>query len=350
MQPSLGAFASGCMPIWDVISRLGDYLLELRLRLFLIPLGFMVGLTPWAFAQQFPAQPVRMIVGFPPGGGTDIVARTVAQKLAEIWGYPVVVDNRAGANGIIGAELVSQAVPNGYTLLFSSAGALVISPNLGVKLSYDPIKDFSPISVISESAPLLVVNESVPVNSVKSLIALAKAKPGELTYGSSGIGGPNHMAGELFKSMAGVNMTHVPYKGSAPAVADLLGGQVKVMFGVIPALLPHVNTGKLKAIAVGGARRSLALPNLPTISEAGLPGYELSVWYGLLAPKNTQPKIISTLHGAIEMVLASKDVRTAFQKVGAEPVGNTPKQFASYINSEFSKYEKLVKVSGASYQ
>ena len=324
------------------------------LRVMMFQAGLLTALpmviAPVFAADVYPNKAIRMVVGFPPGGGVDIVARAVSQKLSEVWQQSVIVDNRAGANGIIAAELVAKAAPNGYTLLLSSAGALVISPNLGTKLSYDPIADFSPISVVSESAPLLAVNASVQVDSVKGLIALAKSKPGALTYGSSGIGGPNHMAGELFKSMAGVDMTHVPYKGSAPAVAELVAGQVNVMFGVIPALLPHVNAGKLKAIAVGGSRRSSVLPNLRTISEGGLPGYDLSIWYGLLGPKSMPVPIVKSVHAALLNVLQSKDLATLLVKSGAEPVGNTPAQFSQYMRNEHAKYARLVKVSGATNQ
>ena len=310
----------------------------------------VVAASAVAQEQRYPSRAVRMVIGFPPGGGVDMVARILSQKLAELWEQPVVVDNRPGANGIIGAEIVSKAAPTGYTLLLSSAGALVISPNLGTRLSYDPLTDLTPVSVVSESAPMLAVNSSVPADSVKSLIALAKARPGDLTYGSSGIGGPNHMAGELFKSMAGIDMTHVPYKGSAPAVADLVAGQVKVMFGVIPALLPHVGSGKLKALAVGGARRSSAAPNLPTISEAGLAGYDLSIWYGVMGPKNMPPHIVNSVHATLIKALRSKDVENQLVKAGADPVGNTPQQFAQYIRSEHKKYAHLVKVAGATNQ
>lgn len=276
-----------------------------------------------------------------------MVARGMSIRLSEKWGQSVVVDNRAGANGIIAAELVANAPPNGYTLLLSSAGALVISPHLGTKLGYDPLADLTPVSVVSESAPLLAINASVPADSVKTLIALAKAKPGELTYGSSGIGGPNHMAGELFKTMAGVDMTHVAYKGSAPAVADLVGGQVKVMFGVIPALLPHVNAGKLKAIAVGALRRSSALPNTPTIDESGLKGYELPVWYGVVAPKGTPQPIVREVHAAVVHALQTPELKSMLIKSGAEPIGGTPQEFSSYLKSEYAKYARLVKVAGA---
>ena len=299
-----------------------------------------------AIGQTFPAQPVRILVGFPPGGGVDIVARVVGQKLSEVWGQPVIIENRPGANAIIATELLVKATPNGYTLQLSSPGALVISPNMGTRLSYDPLRDIAPVTVVSESAALLVVNPSVPVNSVKELISFAKAKPGELTYGSSGTGGPNHMAGELLKQLAGIDLTHIPYKGSAPATTDLLGGQVKLMFGVIPALLPFVNSGKLKALGVGSAKRSLALPNTPTIAEAGVPGYALSIWYGIVAPKNTPAPIITILNSALVKILRSADMQNTLMKGGSEPVGNSPEQFAEFIKDEYSKYARLVKAAG----
>ncbi len=312
----------------------------------LILLGLTGFFTEQAVAQVFPGKPVRILVGFPPGGGVDIVARAVGQKLSEIWGQPVIIENRPGANAIIATEVLVKATPNGYTLQLSSPGALVISPNMGTRLSYDPLRDITPVTVVSESAALLVVNPSVPVNSVTELISFAKAKPGELTYGSSGTGGPNHMAGELLKQLAGIDLTHIPYKGSAPATTDLLGGQVKLMFGVIPALLPFVNSGKLKVLGVGSAKRSLALPNTPTIAEAGVPGYALSIWYGIVAPKNTPPPIVSTLNSTLVKILRSADMQNTLMKGGSEPVGNSPEQFAEFIREEYSKYNRLIKAAG----
>jgi tripartite-type tricarboxylate transporter receptor subunit TctC len=321
---------------------IGGYNITREALLFLLT-GFY---TVQAIGQSFPVQPVRILVGFPPGGGVDIVARAVGQKLSEVWGQPVIIENRPGANAIIATELLVKATPNGYTLQLSSPGALVISPNMGTRLSYDPLRDITPVTVVSESAALLVVNPSVPVNSVKELISFAKAKPGELTYGSSGTGGPNHMAGELLKQLAGIDLTHIPYKGSAPATTDLLGGQVKLMFGVIPALLPFVNSGKLKALGVGSAKRSLVLPNTPTIAESGVPGYALSIWYGIVAPKNTPAPIVNTLNSTLVKILRSTDMQNTLMKGGSEPVGNSPEQFAEFIKEEYSKYNRLIKAAG----
>ena len=297
-------------------------------------------------AQGYPSKPVRILVGFPPGGGVDMMARALGQKLSELWGQTVVIENRPGANAIIATELLAKATPNGYTLQLTSPGAIVISPNLGTKLSYDPLRDFSPITVVSESAPLLVSNPSVPVSGIHDLISYAKAHPNELTYASSGIGGPNHMAGELLKQLAHIDIVHVPFKGSAPATTDLLGGQVKLMFGVIPALLPYVQSGRLKALAVGGTKRSAVLPTVPTIAEGGVPGYSLTVWFGILAPKLTEKSVISIINTSIVKLLHSVDFQNTLIKGGSEPIGNSPEQFANFIKDEYSKYGRLIKASG----
>lgn len=301
---------------------------------------------PAATAQAFPTHPVRILVGFPPGGGVDIVARALAQPLSQVWAQNVIVDNRPGANAIIATEMLARATPNGYTLQLSSPGALVITPHMGTRLSYDPLRDFAPVSVVSESAALLVTHPSVPIKTVGDLIAYARSRPGELTYASSGVGGPNHMAGELMKQLAGINLTHIPYKGSAPATADLLGGQVKLMFGVIPALLPFVSNGKLRALGLGSSNRSSALPEVPTIAESGLPGYGFSIWYGITAPQQTPRPVVSAIHSALVRVLGAPELKGVLMKGGSEPVGNTPEEFTRFIRDEHQKFGHLIKAAG----
>ena len=296
-------------------------------------------------AADYPTKPIRLVVGFAPGGGTDTTARAMSQKLTEALGQQVVVDNRPGAAGNIAAELVSKATPDGYTLLMGTIAALSINPSLYSKLPFDPIKDFAPITQAVDSTNILSLHPSVPANSVKELIALAKAKP--LNYGSSGVGGTGHLAGELFNTMAGVKMTHVPYKGGGPAMIDLVGGQVQLVFATAASAVPQIKGGKIKGIAVTTAKRSALMPNLPTISEAGLPGFDANNWYGVLAPAKTPRPIIMRLNSEIAKVLAMPDVKNFLFNQGLDPAPGTPEQFAAYIKSEMTKWAKVVKASGA---
>ena len=295
-------------------------------------------------AQAYPYKPVRMIVPFPPGGGTDYTARLIGQKLSELWGQPVVIENRPGASTIIGSELVVKSAPDGYTLLMGSVNH-TINPSLIAKLPYDTIRDFAPITVCVTSSYVLVVHPSLPVKSVKELIALAKARPGEINYSSSGSSGPQHLAGELFKLMAKVDMTHVPYKGGGPAVIALLGGQVQLQFSTPVSALPHVKTGKLRPLAVTGLKRSAAVPQLPTISEAALPGYEAVTWWGLLAPGRTPRDIISKVHADVVKVLQVPDTREKLAREGVSPAGTSPEQFAAMIEKEIVTLGKVVKAA-----
>jgi len=296
-------------------------------------------------AADYPTKPIRLVVGFAPGGGTDTTARAMSQKLTEALGQQVVVDNRPGAAGNIAAELVSKATPDGYTLLMGTIAALSINPSLYSKLPFDPIKDFAPITQAVDSTNILSLHPSVPANSVKELIALAKAKP--LNYGSSGVGGTGHLAGELFNTLAGVKMTHVPYKGGGPAMIDLVGGQVQLVFATAASAVPQIKGGKIKGIAVTTAKRSALMPNLPTISEAGLPGFDANNWYGVLAPAKTPRPIIMRLNSEIAKVLAMPDVKNFLFNQGLDPAPGTPEQFAAYIKSEMTKWAKVVKASGA---
>ena len=298
-------------------------------------------------ADAYPAKPVRFVVAFPPGGGTDIIARAIAQKLAERIAQQVVVDNRPGAGGNIGTDIVAKSAPDGYTMLMGSAGPLAINASLFGKMPFDPIKDLAPVTLAASTPNVLVVHPSLRAATVKELIALAKARPGEINFASSGHGTPAHLAGELFDSMAGVKMVHVPYKGAAPALADLLGGQVQLMFSTMPPALPHVKDGKLRALAVTSAKRSPAAPDLPTLDEIALPGFEANTWHGVVVPAGTPATIVARLNREIVAILHLPDVVERFSSQGAEALGSTPEEFAAYIRSETLKWAKVVRDSGA---
>lgn len=298
-----------------------------------------------ALAQVYPTKPIRMIVPFPPTAGSDIVARLVGQVLAVRLGQSVVVDNRPGAGGTLGAELAAKATPDGYTLLTISTSHTV-NVTLYSKLPYDMVKDFAPVALVASTAPMLSVNLSVPAASVRELIALAKSKPGQLNFASSGVGSSSHLAGELFLSMAGIRLVHVPYKGSGPALSGLLAGEVQVAFFSIPSTLPHVKTGKLRALAVGSQARSRLLPDLPTIAESGVPNYDADTWYGVLVPARTPKGIIRRLNEEISSSLQTAEMRERLLRLGAEPFSSTPEKFADYIKFEIAKYAKIVKDIG----
>lgn len=296
-------------------------------------------------AQTYPSKPIRFIAAFPAGGPSDIVSRALARRMAEVLVQPVVVENRAGAGGNIGAEYVARAAPDGYTVLLGGS-YITIAPSLYRKLAYDPEKDFAPIGLIVTNQYVLVVHPSVPAQSVKELVKLAKSRPGRLNYASAGIGSPPHLSAELFKTMAGVDMAHVPYKGATPALADLVGGHIDVYFGGISGALPQVKARKLRALAVTGARRSSQLPEVPTVAEAALPGYEISTWFGLLAPAGTPRDVIVRLNGVITGIVAEADTRSYLIGQGVEPLTSTPDQFAAHIRREIPKFARIVKAAG----
>ena len=300
-----------------------------------------------AAAEAYPAKPVRFVVAFPPGGGTDIIARSIAQKLTERLAQQVVVDNRPGAGGNIGTDIVAKSAPDGHTLLMGSAGPLAINASLFGKMPFDPIRDLAPVTLAASTPNVLVVHPSLRAATIEELIALAKARPGEINFASSGHGTPAHLAGELFNSMARVKMVHVPYKGAAPALADLLGGQVQLMFSTMPPALPHVKDGRLRALAVTSAKRSPAMPELPTVDEIALPGFEANTWHGVVAPAGTPTAIIARLNREIVSILHLPEVVERLSAQGAEPVGSTPEEFAAYIRSETVKWAKVVRESGA---
>ena len=310
-------------------------------------LALIVAGTAPVAAADYPTKPIRIVVPFPPGGTTDILARAVAQKLSETWNQQVIVDNRPGAGGNIGADIVAKAAPDGYTLVMGTVGTHAINPNLYARMPYDHVKDFAPVILVAGVPNVLVVNPSLPVHSVKELIDYAKANPGKLNFASSGNGTSIHLSGELFKTMAGVQMTHVPYKGSAPALADLMGGQVQLMFDNLPSSLGLIKGGKLRAVAVTSSARAAALPDVPTIAESGLPGFEASSWFGVLAPAGTPHDIVAKLNAAIAAWLATPDAKEKLLAQGAIAAGGTPEDFAKHIDRETSKWAKVVKASGA---
>ena len=300
-----------------------------------------------AQAQSYPNKPIRLVCPFPPGGAVDIASRATAHTLSQLLGQPVTVDNRPGAGGNIGAEITAKSAPDGYTLLMTTSGIMGINPALYSKIPFDSIKDFAPVSMLVSLNNVLVLNPSVPAKSVQEVIALAKAQPGKLTYASSGNGTSIHLSGELFKSMTGADMLHIPYKGSSPAVTDLLAGQVNMMFDNIPSSLPHIKAGKLRALAVTGSKRSQLLPDLPTIAEAGVAGYDSYVWFGIVAPAGTPQEIIAKLNAALVKTAATPEFRDRLTSQGYEVMSSTPEQMAASIRGEIDKWGKVVKASGA---
>jgi len=305
-------------------------------------------LLAWPFpasGQSYPTKPVRIIVGFPPGGGTDKFARLLSPRLGASLGQSVIVDNRPGAGGVVGADLVSKSAPDGHTVLVTTS-AYVISAALQQKLPYDPVTGLMPVSIFATSPSIVVVHPSLPVKSIGELIAFARANPGRLNYGSSGNGAPYHIATEMFKSMAGVSMSHVPYKGAAPAAIAALSGEVAVLFANIVSGLPHARTGRLRALAVTTLKRSPIAPDIPTIAESGLPGYDFATWFGMLAPAGTPPSVVQRLNGEVKEAVNTPDIRGALLADGAEPVETGPEAFAQIIKSEIRRFATLAKQVG----
>ena len=299
-------------------------------------------------AAAYPEKPVRVIVPVPAGGTPDVVARMVLPGLSAALGQQLVVDNRGGAGGLIGAELAAKAVPDGYTLFFSSPGALVILPHLQKQAAYDTLRDFAPVSLVSIGPFLLIAHPSLPAKSVKELLALAKAEPGKFNYASAGNGAANHLAMELFKSLSGASLTHVPYKGAPQAVTDLIGGSgVSLMFNSIPPVIQHIKAGRLKMLGVSSAKRSPQLPEVPTINESGVPGYESITWFGLLAPMKTPAAIVSRLNELLVKVVRTPEMKAQFEMQGYDPVGGSAAEFSTFIREESEKYGRVVKSSGA---
>jgi tripartite-type tricarboxylate transporter receptor subunit TctC len=300
-------------------------------------------------AQSFPTKTIRLIVPLAPGGGNDTIARMIGQKISGPLGQQVAVDNRPGAGGMIGAEAAARASPDGYTLLLGNAASLTIIPNVQQKAPYDPLKDFQPISLIAAAPLLVVVHPSLPVHSIKQLVALARARPGELNYASNGVGSTTHFATELFKLMTATSMVHVPYKGLSLAMIDLLSGRVQLMFSSAVAMLPNVKQGKLRAVAMTGATRSPAIPDIPTVAESGLPEYEAGSWYGILAPSGVAPAIVDRLNREIVAAVKSQDIHDRLTNEAAIPMGTSPDEFSAHIRKELARAAKVVKESGAKF-
>jgi len=305
-------------------------------------------LLAWAggpVAQTWPVKPVRLVIPYPPGGGSDTIGRPLAQKMAEGLGQQVVVENRGGANGNIGMEAVARSAPDGYTLVFALSAQLAINPGLYQKLPYDPLKDFAPITLLGEGGYILVVHPSLPAKSLKEMLALARARPGQIAYSSSGNGSGGHLAIELMNSMADIRMLHVPYKGGGPALMDLIAGQVQVLFATQLASWPHVQSGRVRALAVSTAKRPASVPDLPTVSEAGLPGYDSGVWYAVLAPAGTPRDIIMRINGEVARALKQPDYRSLLVNNTIEPIGSPPEQLSQYIKSELAKWARVIKAA-----
>ena len=310
----------------------------------LVALLALFGAT-FASAQNYPVKPVRIVAPFPPGGGLDLVSRALSQRLSVVLGQTVIVDNRSGADGMIGTEQVAKAAPDGYTLLISSTGPMVINPALSLKMPYDTVKDFSPITLVVVQPLCLVVHPSLPVKSVKELVALAKAKPGQLNYGSGGIGNGAHLAGELFKLATATDIVHVPYKGAAPAVVDLLAGQVHMMLNSIPVMLPQIRAGKLRALAVGADHRMAILPAIQTMQEAGVASFDANSWYGFFAPAGTPRDIVGKLNSEAAKILRGAEMRDFMAQQGADAIGNTPEEFSAHIKAELAKWSLAVRTA-----
>jgi tripartite-type tricarboxylate transporter receptor subunit TctC len=304
-------------------------------------------LAAGALAEPYPAKPVRLIVPYAAGGTADLLARSIAQKMGAALGQQVVIENRTGAGGGIGADAVAKSKPDGYTILMGTIASHAINPNLYRGLPYDAEKDFAPVALVATLPNLLVVNPAVPAKTVRDLIALAKAKPGALAFASAGSGTTQHLSGEIFKKMAGVDLLHIPYKGNAPAVTDLVGGQVQLMFDNIPISLQQVRAGKLRALAVTGPKRSPVLPEVPTVAEAALPGYAVTSWFAVFAPAGTPPAIVSLLNREINKALSDPGLRRQLADQGIEPAGGTPAQLAGHVRAEIARWRKVVAESGA---
>ncbi|MBV9192085.1 MAG: tripartite tricarboxylate transporter substrate binding protein [Betaproteobacteria bacterium] len=314
------------------------------MRLFALAAALLFSAA--ALAQSYPAKPIKIVVPFPAGGIADLYARLIGARVTEGWGQPVVIENRTGAGGNIGADAVAKSAPDGYTLVMGSFGTHAVNVSLFSSMPYDPVKDFTPIILVLEAEGLLVVHPSVPAQSVLDLIAYARAHPGKLTFASAGMGTASHLAGELFKTMAKVDMTHVPYKGNVPAITDLLAGQTSLLFGTTPTVLPHAKAGKLRALATIGSVRSAAAPDLPTVAET-LPGFEVNNWVGLLAPAGTPNDIVRKWNAEVNKIMTGADIKQRLPTEGARYAPNTPEEFGAFIKSEIAKWAPVVKASGA---
>jgi tripartite-type tricarboxylate transporter receptor subunit TctC len=307
-------------------------------------IGLLAAATLPAAAQQYPDRPIRLVVPYAPGGGTDLTSRLIALRLTESFKQQVIVDNRAGGASNIGAEITARSAPDGYTIMMAGI-SFSINVSIFSKLGYDPIKDFDPVSLVATVPLIVVVHPSVPATNIKELIALARAKPGTLNYASGGAGTANHIAGELFKYMTGTDIVHVPYKGGGPALADVVGGQVQLLFNTMTSTVGFMNSGKLRALAVTGKRRSPGVPNLPTVAEAGVPGYDVGAWFGIVVPRGTQRAIVNKLNSEIVRIARLPEERDQFVAQGAEAIGSTPEEFSKHLRVEIDKWAKVAKAA-----
>jgi tripartite-type tricarboxylate transporter receptor subunit TctC len=315
----------------------------------LLPLCIAALAPACAMAQAYPTKPIRFIVTYPPGGPTDFVARAVGQRLADAWGQQVVIDNRGGAAGIIGSELAARAAPDGHTIVLATGAGMVIAPLVVAKVPYDPLRDFAAVSMVTVSPQVIVAHPSVTANTVKELIALAKAKPGAINFASVGTGSPNHLGGELLKATAQIDIVHVPYKGTSPAMTDLIAGQVQFMFSSMPTVLAHVKSGRLKLIATGGLKRSPAIADTPTVAET-LPGFEVVTWYGVSGPAKMPRAIVDKMNQEIVKIVASAELRDRFLAQGLEPQSSSPEEMLDYTRREIEKWRRIVKLAGVTPQ
>jgi tripartite-type tricarboxylate transporter receptor subunit TctC len=301
---------------------------------------------PLHAADSYPVKPVRFVITFPPGGPTDTIVRLIGQRLTDAWGHPMILDNRGGAGGIVGTEIVARAAPDGYSFLVGTAGGMTINPALQPKLPYDPFRDFAPVGMLVNNPQILVAHPAVPAKSLKELVALAKAKPGQLNFASAGTGTATHLGLELLKITAGLDAVHVPYKGGAPAVTDLIGGQVQLLWVSIPSVLPHVKSGRLRALAVSTAKRSASAPDIPTVAESGYPGFEYSNWNALFAPAKTPSAIVTKVNGAIVKVLGEAEIAQKLSSQGADPAPGSPEDLARYMRTDFERWKKVIRNAG----
>lgn len=319
----------------------------IRIRTSLLAVAALLAISIPVRAAEYPSRPVTLVVAFPPGGPSDVLARVVGKKMEQLLGAPFVIENRPGAGGNIAAESVARAAPDGYTLLMGNNSILATNESLYKHLNYSPEKDFIPITLIGTQANILVINPEVPARSLKELIALAQAQPGKINFASSGYGAAAHLAGELFKSEAKIDIVHVPYKGAAPALQDVIAGHDQMMFATAASVIGHIEGGRVRALAVTTLNRTQVLPDLPTMDEAGLKGFDASTWHGLVAPAGTPPQVIATLHDAAVKALHDPDVQASLGKLGVDIVGDLPQEFQTYIKSEIPKWTAIVKASGA---
>ncbi|HZN23683.1 MAG TPA: tripartite tricarboxylate transporter substrate binding protein [Burkholderiales bacterium] len=311
-------------------------------------LALVVAALPYtsSAADAYPTKPVRFVVTFPPGGPTDTIVRLIGQRLTDLWGHPMILDNRGGAGGIVGTEIVARAAPDGYSFLVGTAGGMTINPALQPKLSYDPFRDFAPVGMLVNNPQILVAHPSIAAKNVKELVALAKSKPGQLNFASAGTGTATHLGLELLKLTTGMDAVHVPYKGGAPAVTDLMAGQVQLLWVSIPSVLPHVKAGRLRAVAVSTSKRSASAPDIPTVAESGYPGFEYSNWNALFAPAKTSPTVVKQVNAAIVKILSETDVAQKLIAIGADPAPGTPEDLARYMRADNERWKKVIRTAG----